>query len=66
LTSRLIAAIRVCHLHILTTRDADGGEHGLWRISMESIDAWTLRKTLGGRAEAAEEKGPFARLPGTP
>jgi hypothetical protein len=36
---------------------------GLWRISLESVDAWRLRHSVGTRA--ADDKGPFARLLGT-
>jgi hypothetical protein len=42
------------HLHI---RAADGGE-GLWRISLDAVDAWTA----GAAAASDGDKGPFARL----
>lgn len=51
------------HLHILAGGTSDGGE-GLWRVSLESVDAWTLRRTAETRAE--DDRGPFARLLGTP
>jgi hypothetical protein len=36
---------------------------GLWRISLEAVDGWTLRAS----AEVdAEDRGPFARLLGAP
>jgi hypothetical protein len=42
--------------------DAEAAE-GLWRISLEAVDGWTLRVS----AEVdAEDRGPFARLLGTP
>ena len=42
--------------------DAEAAE-GLWRISMEAVDGWTLRAS----AEVdAGDKGPFARLLGAP
>jgi hypothetical protein len=34
---------------------------GLWRLSLESIDGWTLRASAG----AEDERGPFARLLGS-
>lgn len=49
------------HVHVLAERGA-GGE-GLWRISLESVDAWTLRRVAGTRED---DRGPFARLLGTP
>jgi hypothetical protein len=50
------------HLHILD-RTHEGGA-GLWRIGLESVDAWSLRRTAGTSAE--DDRGPFARLLGTP
>jgi hypothetical protein len=44
------------HLHIR----AAGREDGLWRISLEAVDGWTV----GTAAAAADDKGPFARLLG--
>jgi hypothetical protein len=44
------------HLHLR------GGDQGPWRISLEAVDGWALR--AGDAAEA--DKGPFARLLGTP
>ena len=51
------------HLHLRTTGipgDDDRAE-GLWRISLEAVDGWTLRAAAGGQ----QDKGPFARLLGT-
>ncbi len=58
------------HLHILADR-APGGDEGLWRISLESVDGWSLRRAAAAegdsRAAAAEgDRGPFARLLGAP
>jgi hypothetical protein len=41
------------HLHIR----AEGGR--LWRISLETVDAWTLPAPAD---DARDDKGPFARL----
>jgi hypothetical protein len=43
------------HLHL---RDAEG----LWRISLESVDGWSLST----EAAAEDDRGPFARLLGNP
>jgi hypothetical protein len=53
------------NLHILAIRTRDSGElaEGLWRVSLEAVDGWTLRAGVG---DAGSEKGPFARLLGTP
>ena len=53
------------HLHLLTSSVRDGtAAGGLWRISQEAVDGWTLG------AEAAvsgvDDRGPFARLLGNP
>jgi hypothetical protein len=45
------------HLHI---RAVGREEEGLWRVSLEAVDAWTV----GAFAAAADEQGPFARLLG--
>jgi hypothetical protein len=50
------------HVHILAERGS-GSAEGLWRISLESVDAWTLRRVAGTRED---DRGPFARLLGTP
>jgi hypothetical protein len=42
------------HLHL---RDADG----LWRISLESVDGWSLSTETA----AEDDRGPFARLLGS-
>ncbi|HEY3978698.1 MAG TPA: hypothetical protein VGM79_15590 [Streptosporangiaceae bacterium] len=53
-------------LHLRGTRvDGDReGLVGLWRISLDAVDAWTLRS--GAEASEQEDKGPFARLLGNP
>jgi hypothetical protein len=50
------------HLHVLAdeTRDGSVMGEGLWRISLEAVDGWTLRH--GARTETADDRGPFARL----
>jgi hypothetical protein len=52
------------HLHLRATgaRGDNQAAEGLWRISLEAVDGWTLRAS----AAAEEDKGPFARLLGTP
>jgi hypothetical protein len=51
------------HLHLRAGAGGDReGTRGLWRISLEAVDGWTLRAD----AAAEEDKGPFARLLGTP
>jgi hypothetical protein len=55
--------------HFLHLRDARvdsdrGGPGGLWRISLDAVDAWTLRSAT--ETSAQEDKGPFARLLGSP
>jgi hypothetical protein len=45
------------HLHIRAT----GKDEGLWRVSLESVDGWTVGDSA---ATGAEENGPFARLLG--
>jgi hypothetical protein len=49
------------HLHILTSPARDGvvGE-GLWRISLEAVDGWTLGAEAA--ATGGDDQGPFARL----
>jgi hypothetical protein len=47
------------HLHIRAT--GAGGE-GLWRISLDAVDGWTLGTA---RKETQDDRGPFARLLGT-
>jgi hypothetical protein len=50
------------HLHLQATGGRGNGEtaEGLWRISLETIDGWTLR--AGTDMDAGT--GPFARLLG--
>ncbi len=43
------------HLHIR----ADAGEEGLWRLSLESVDAWKVGALDAG---PDDDRGPFARL----
>jgi hypothetical protein len=53
------------HLHIRTGPGRTGEvAEGLWRISLEAVDGWSLGAdaTAGG----ADDRGPFARLLGTP
>lgn len=52
------------HLHLRVAGVRGDGEvtEGLWRMSLETIDGWTLRVT----ADAEADKGPFARLLGSP
>jgi hypothetical protein len=52
------------HLHVRATGthgDEETGA-GLWRISLEAVDGWTLRASAD---TAAEDRGPFARFLGT-
>jgi hypothetical protein len=50
------------HLHMRATGVRGGSEvvEGLWRISLEAVDGWTLR------ADTEDDRGPFARLLATP
>ena len=50
------------HLHLRATGNRGDGEisEGLWRVSLEAVDGWTLR------AGAEDDRGPFARLLGNP
>jgi hypothetical protein len=51
------------HLHLRATGVRGGGEvtDGLWRVSLETIDGWTLHAGV----EAEADRGPFARLLGS-
>lgn len=53
------------HLHLRTAGTPADNEdaEGLWRISLEAVDAWTLRAPADTQAQ--DDKGPFARLLGT-
>lgn len=42
--------------------DGEAAE-GLWRISLQAVDGWTLRATADA---GTEDRGPFGRLLGTP
>jgi hypothetical protein len=52
------------HLHVLAAGGRGDGEAagGLWRISLEAVDGWALRVDTA----VEENRGPFARLLGTP
>ena len=52
------------HLHLRAAGVRGDGQatEGLWRLGLETIDGWTFRATT----EAEADKGPFARLLGTP
>ena len=54
------------HLHLRAASIRGNGEtaEGLWRIGLGEVDGWTLRAVAGTGAE--EDRGPFARLLGTP
>jgi hypothetical protein len=53
------------HLHILTTPARDGEvAQGLWRISLEAVDGWALGAEAA--ASGGDDRGPFARLLGSP
>jgi hypothetical protein len=45
------------HLHIRAT----GKDEGLWRVSLESVNGWTVGESA---ATGGEDNGPFARLLG--
>jgi hypothetical protein len=51
------------HLHILAGPGRDGAE-GLWRISLEAVDGWSLG--ADATAGSGDDRGPFARLLGNP
>ena len=54
------------HLHVLAAGVPGDSEvaGGLWRIRLGSVDGWALRVVTGTAVE--EDRGPFARLLGTP
>lgn len=53
------------HLHLLTGPGRNGDVvEGLWRISLEAVDGWSLR--AGAAASSENDRGPFARLLGNP
>ena len=54
------------HLHVRAAGIRGDGEaaEGLCRISLGSVDGWALRAVVGTDVEA--DRGPFARLLGTP
>jgi hypothetical protein len=43
--------------------DGEAAE-GLWRISLGSVDGWALSAVAG--RDVVDDRGPFARLLGTP
>jgi hypothetical protein len=52
------------HLHIRTGPGRDGeAAEGLWRISLEAIDGWSLH--AGPASGRDDDRGPFARFLGT-
>ena len=53
------------HLHIRTSPGRTGEvADGLWRISLEAVDGWSLGADAPAGGE--DDRGPFARLLGTP
>jgi hypothetical protein len=53
------------HLHLRTSPARDGAAaRGLWRISLEAVDGWTLGADAAAGGE--DDRGPFARLLGNP
>jgi hypothetical protein len=53
------------HMHILTSPARDrAAAAGLWRISLEAVDGWTLGAEAA--ASGGDDRGPFARLLGNP
>src|SRR5581483_2917691 len=48
------------HIRVVGGRGSEIAE-GLWRISLEAVDAWTLR---AGTGDQADDRGPFERLLG--
>jgi hypothetical protein len=59
--AREVAAEARHHLHLRGGRAGDE-ELALWRISIEAVDAWSLRAPAS--APGDDDKGPFARLLG--
>lgn len=55
------------HLHLRPAglRSGDELTEGPWRISLEAVDGWTLRAWEAVEGDAGD-RGPFARLLGTP
>ncbi len=52
------------HLHLRAGDPGAGAAEGLWRISLEAVDGWTLHTAPAGDAD--DDKGPFARLLSSP
>lgn len=59
--AREVAAEARHHLHLRGGRAGDE-EITLWRVSLEAVDAWSLRTPA--TAVGDDDKGPFARLLG--
>jgi hypothetical protein len=55
------AAGHYLHLRGAGLRGDGEVSEGLWRLSLESIDGWTLHAS----ADAEDDRGPFARLLGS-
>ena len=55
------AAGHYLHLRAAGLRGDGGVSEGLWRLSLESIDGWTLHAS----ADAEDDRGPLARLLGS-
>lgn len=49
------------HLHLRGSRAGAENEAGLWRISLEAVDAWALRSAVAAGLHD-DDKGPVARL----
>jgi|SRR5690242_13272147 len=53
------------HLHLRTSPARHGAAaEGLWRISLDAVDGWTLGADAAAGGE--DDRGPFARLLGNP
>lgn len=48
------------HVHLREARVSGNGAEGLWRISLQAVDAWSLR--AGEDTDTQDSKGPFGRL----
>jgi hypothetical protein len=51
------------HLHLLASPGRAGSAEGLWRVSLEAVDGWSLGADAA--AGGGDDRGPFARLLGT-
>ena len=53
------------HLHLRSRPARDGAAaEGLWRISLDAVDGWALGAEAAASGE--DDRGPFARLLGSP